>query len=779
MKKLFSLFLTLLLVLSSTTFVFAVERARIDQTITIPLYVRDTYGVYDDSGLAVTFQNNFAAPIDIITAEPQFRISSLPQMVEFEIDILPSEQAHDFDFTVTSNQVAITRSSPTRFRMLVNSVQNITITVNPVGAEEEDPDPPIELLTTVTMGATPNNGGTVLPATSQHPAGSEVNITAIPATNWHFQRWHSADLSIFEDATNSSTTLTVPTQNVVVTAIFAQTPPLGTGDLELTLNIRGEGAVQGAGVYPAGTVVNILAAPSEGYRFIRWELIGVGNVTPADNPSARVTMSSDVTLTAVFEREAAPMFAVSFHPANGFTFTGAGLYSPGETVTIQAHNTNPTTEFVQWNMDANIQVANRHNNPTTFIMPDANVPISIATRTVTPTHTLTVTAERGGWIQGTSSFTLAQGAITEIRAQAEHGYEFDRWVSSGGGNFGAAQNRISTFTMPNNPVTVTATFRATSGGTGDITLSGGNQNQTTGTITVTAEPSDGGEPRVTNSQPARAGQNRSIEARPCVGWEFDRWEIVGGQGRLANNRQANTNFTMGERASDVEIIAHFTRAGFNVINNQSNIAVLSPNPTTNLTLGTIVTIQVNDPQNRVPSTIPLTAAGNVQNPTAQRQGDSSVFTFVMPAANVTIGAITQWMPGTGTSSETPTPPHQSIPNLPQPTPTPQPTATPTPPLIHQNMATPQTPAPTPTPAPAVTGNTTVVTTQVVSNSVDALDIGTGLLSFSPHAPVDEVIDLDKTNDLMSLLWISVGVLGLAALGLIVHKKKRHTNGQPL
>ena len=731
MRKLFSFILISLLVLASTTPVFA-NNISITTNHAIPIQVNNG-GVWVNSGSYVNIHNNLSSSINVLI--PSIQVQAFPYKWEFEIDV-PNQ---NLNFVVNSPNVFVNNVSSSEFYILIPSPSDITILIEPAMGFQG-----FSNFVTVTTQSTPANGGTVLPATGSHLEGSTINLSAVAAGNWHFHRWHTADLTLIADINDPNTTMTVPANDVTVNAVFGQQPPNGGGpgrNYTLTLSTRGNGTVQGAGSYRAGEVVNILAVPATGYQFVRWDLVGVGNVDPATSASARVTMSTNISLTAVFEPAQPERFSVSFHASQGFTFSGAGLYQVGATVTIQAHNTSPAVEFVRWNLDAAIQVANPYNMLTTFIMPASNVSISMISRPVLPTHPLTVQAERGGWIQSDESLTVSHNTIVELRAQASRGYRFDRWITSGGGSFGAATNRITTFTMPNNPVTVTATFVRDdeAGGPGGPNDAQDNRDQAR-RITLVADPQEGGDPILVNTAPARYRETRQIQARPVTGWTFDRWEITAGRGTINNINSPVATFTMGATGGDVTIVAHYTSGGFDVINNQTNVTVDRTNP---VPVGTVVTLTVQDSRNVV--NIPLTAAGAVANPTATRtQGNT--FTFTMPNANVTVGA-PQFE--AGAPQIPPVPPGNQ-----QPPPQIDPPSLPNVPNV-------------PNPPGAAGGNTPA---QTASEPTGVLDIGTGYLEFTPHA--EEDLELPKTNDLVSMLGVSLLVFFVLIVSIFTLKRRR-------
>lgn len=89
-----------------------------------------------------------------------------------------------------------------------------------------------------------------------------------------------------------------------------------TGDITLyagwlniftvTVSVNGAfGTVSGSGDFTAGSQVTLTAAPSAGYRFVKWAENGV------QDPAYSFTVTQDVTLTAVFEAMTVPSLSAS------------------------------------------------------------------------------------------------------------------------------------------------------------------------------------------------------------------------------------------------------------------------------------------------------------------------------------------------------------------------------------------------------------------------------------------------------------------------------------
>ena len=104
---------------------------------------------------------------------------------------------------------------------------------------------------------------------------------------------------------------------------------------------------------------------------------------------------------------------------------------------------------------------------------------------VGPDNLLTITAATGGSITTGSSSNYPAGTVINITATPASGYSFNKWTSTGGGTFANANSASTTYTMPANPATITATFtyNSSSGGSpkgGGSTTPSGTQVTSSG-----------------------------------------------------------------------------------------------------------------------------------------------------------------------------------------------------------------------------------------------------------------------------------------------------------
>lgn len=182
-----------------------------------------------------------------------------------------------------------------------------------------------EITWTLTIEALPGGSTLPVPGAYTHPQGAAVSITAIPAGGHYFLEWREGGVAL---SIENPLALTLD-RDRTVTAAFAPLvlPP---GEFALTIGVIGQGTtepVPGAYTVTAGAVVEVLATPLEGWRFVRW----VGDVA-STNPLIALTMDRNWSVVAVFEAGPPPPGAVLpvLAVAGALVFVGphlVGLFS--------------------------------------------------------------------------------------------------------------------------------------------------------------------------------------------------------------------------------------------------------------------------------------------------------------------------------------------------------------------------------------------------------------------------------------------------------------------
>ncbi len=142
---------------------------------------------------------------------------------------------------------------------------------------------------TLTTGAVGSGSIVLTPPGGVYETGTVVTLNAVPATGFAFSNW-------FGDITGSTNPTTITMDgNKSVSATFSELPP---EMFTLTANVVGSGTVTlspTGGVYEAGTIVTLTAAPAEGFSFSSWSGDLIGSTSPAT-----ITMDGNKSATATF-----------------------------------------------------------------------------------------------------------------------------------------------------------------------------------------------------------------------------------------------------------------------------------------------------------------------------------------------------------------------------------------------------------------------------------------------------------------------------------------------
>ncbi|MEL4456522.1 InlB B-repeat-containing protein [Lutimonas vermicola] len=140
--------------------------------------------------------------------------------------------------------------------------------------------------------ASPEEGGTVSPASATYNKGTEVEIKATANDEYVFKNW-SGDTSGDENPMKI-----MMTDDMVITAVFEK--------VQYTLNIEivGEGSVEQKVIqaktstdYDSGTIVELTAVPEEEWVFVGWS----GDHQGTSNPLT-IEMNEAMSLTATFKK---------------------------------------------------------------------------------------------------------------------------------------------------------------------------------------------------------------------------------------------------------------------------------------------------------------------------------------------------------------------------------------------------------------------------------------------------------------------------------------------
>ena len=233
--------------------------------------------------------------------------------------------------------------------------------------------------------------------------------------------------------------------------------------------------------------------------------------------------------------------SVSANPSNGGSVTGGGIYNSGANCTVTA-SPNSNYSFVNWTENGTPV----SSSPTySFIVNDDRTLTANFQYQQPSTYTISASADpaNGGTISGTGTYT--QGQTCTLIASANSGFVFLNWTENGNV---VSTNTNYSFTVTSNR-TLVAHFAA---------------NPTTYTITVSADPSNGG--TVTGGGTYQQGQQCTVSATSNSNYTFIKW--------TENGTQVSTNPTYSFTVnSNRTLVAHFQ-------NQPSQYTItLSANPT--------------------------------------------------------------------------------------------------------------------------------------------------------------------------------------------------------
>ena len=271
-----------------------------------------------------------------------------------------------------------------------------------------------------------------------------VQLTAIPATGYHFTGWSG-------DLTGSTNPATVTMDaNKTITANFA------INTYTLTINATNGTVTKNPNqaTYDSNSTVQLTAIPATGYHFTGWS----GDLTGSTNP-ATVTMDRNKTITANF---AINTYTLTVNATNG-TVTknpNQATYDSNSTVQLTAI---PATgyHFTGWSGDLT-----GSTNPATVTM-DRNK--TITANFAINTYTLTINATNGSVTKNPDQATYDSNSTVQLTAIPATGYHFTSWSGDLTGSTNPA-----TVTMDGNK-TITANFAIN---TYTLTI-----NATNGTVT--------------------------------------------------------------------------------------------------------------------------------------------------------------------------------------------------------------------------------------------------------------------------------------------------------
>jgi len=282
--------------------------------------------------------------------------------------------------------------------------------------------------------------------TFTYDAGTVVDLVATPSDGYRFVEW-TGDVGTIADVEAAATNITM-SGNYSITA-----SSVAVYDLTISSTEGGSVTTPGEGTftYDAGSVVDLVATPVDGYRFVEWTG-DVGTIADVEAAATNITMSGNYSITA--SSVAVYDLTISSTEGDSVTTPGEGIftYDAGAIVDLVA-TPDDGYRFVEWTGDvgtiADVEAA------ATNITMSGNYSITASSVAV---YDLTISSTEGGsaTTPGEGTFTYDAGSVVDLVATSDDGYRFVEWTGDVGNiaNVAAAATNI---TMSGN-YSVTANF---------------------------------------------------------------------------------------------------------------------------------------------------------------------------------------------------------------------------------------------------------------------------------------------------------------------------------
>jgi hypothetical protein len=365
--------------------------------------------------------------------------------------------------------------------------------------------------------------------TTAYPAHYTDGVSSLSSNNIGSCRIHSA-CRMLAAASEDPGAFTIPTSEEWVAFTIAVRP--ASNNLSISSTEGGSVTEPGEGMftYDEGTVVDLIATPSEGYRFVEWTG-DVGTIADVYAATTSITMNGDYSITAEFVKQydltTSSMEGGSVIEPGDDTFT----YDEGTVVDLIA-TPSAGYRFVEWTGNVNT-IADVHAATTSITM---NGDYSITANFIKQ-YDLTTSTTAGGnvTIPGEGMFTYDEGEVVDLVAAPEEGYRFDRWTGDVG-TIVDVYAATTTITM-NGDYSITANFVKQYNLT-TSTTAGGN-------VTIPGE----------GVFVYDVGTVVNVVATPDAGYSFVNW--TGDVSTIANVNAAATTITMN---GDYSITANFEKS---------------------------------------------------------------------------------------------------------------------------------------------------------------------------------------------------------------------------
>jgi len=290
-----------------------------------------------------------------------------------------------------------------------------------------------------------------------------VKLVAEPGEQFRFVEW-TGDVDAITDVNAAATNITM-NDSYSITANFELEP----GWCSLTISSTEGGLVtepgEGTSIHAAGTVVDLVAQPSEHYRFVEWTG-DIGTIANVNAAATNITLNDSYSIIANFELEPG-LYSLAISSTEGGLVT-----EPGEGTSIHAASTvvdlvaqpDEGYQFMKWTGDVGT-IADVNAAATTITMNGSySITANFETWHLEPVALLRVSSTEGGSVTtpGEGIFLYPLGTEVSLVAAAGSGYQFAHW--SGHVSAIADVDAASTTIIMDNSYSIRANFEGAGSG---------------------------------------------------------------------------------------------------------------------------------------------------------------------------------------------------------------------------------------------------------------------------------------------------------------------------
>jgi len=410
----------------------------------------------------------------------------------------------------------------------------VTTTENPLTVTNVTGDMTITAnfeINTYTVTFVAGANGTLIGTTPQavNCGGNCTAVAAVPNSCYRFVNWTGTNG--FVATTDNPLTVTNVTGDMTITANFE------INTYTVTFVAGANGTLIGTTpqtVNCGNNCTAVAAVPNSCYRFVNWTRTG-GFVATTDNPLTVTNVTTDMTITANFEKI---QYTVTFAAGPNGTVTGdtPQVVDCGGNCTAVTAVPNAGYRFVNWTGTGGFVTTNA--NPLTVTNVTSNMTIT-ANFEIIPC-TVTFVAGANGTLSGTTPQVVNYGSdCTAVTAVPNSCYRFVNWTGTNG--FVATTDNPLTVTNVTTDMTITANFEIIH-------------------YTVAFEAGPNGTATGDTPQVVECGGNcTEVTAVPNSCYRFVNWTGAGGFVTTTENPLTVTNVQ-----SDMTITANFEKIQYTV-----------------------------------------------------------------------------------------------------------------------------------------------------------------------------------------------------------------------